>query len=317
VSLEDKPLVAVIATGGTIASQRGASGASAPTLTGERLLARVPRTGCRLRTMDLMAKDSASLTLEDIQRISDAVQTQMRDPGVAGVVVLHGTDAMEETALRVHLQQLLTKPVIFTGAQFTSDHAKSDGPANLSGAIAAALCPEHAAQGVMLYFDGKLLPVWGVYKYSTEMADAFRQARPMASPESLGLEGDVGAVRVDIVAVYPGCDQTHLQASLAAGADGIVLAALGSGNANPRLVEAVRHCTARAVPVVVSSRVPSGILASGYGGGGGGHDLAAAGAIHASILRPGQARILLAALIAAGRGKEEMRAAFGEDMVVA
>ncbi|MGG2474229.1 asparaginase, partial [Rhizobium sp. BR5] len=31
----------------------------------------------------------------------------------------------------------------------------------------------------------------------------------------------------------PGCDATHIAASLQAGADGIVLAALGSGNANP------------------------------------------------------------------------------------
>lgn len=313
-SLDDaKPLVAVIATGGTIASQRGASGASAPTLTGESLLALVPHDGCRLRILDLMAKDSASLTLDDLQRISDALQAQLQDPDVAGVVVLHGTDAMEETALLVHVQRQLTKPVIFTGAQFTSDHAKPDGPANLAGAIAAALRPAHAAQGVLLYFDEKLLPVWGIYKYSTEMADAFRQARPMASPESLALGGDVGAVRVDIIAVYPGCDQTHLRASLAAGADGIVLAALGSGNANPQLVEAVRQCTARAVPVVVSSRVPNGLLTSSYGGGGGGHDLAAAGAIQASILRPGQARILLAALIAAGRDKQQMRATFCQD----
>lgn len=306
-----RPLVAVIATGGTIASQKVDSGAREPTLTGEALLARVANRHCKLRAIELMSKDSASLTLADIQRISEAVGAQLQDPEVAGVVVLHGTDAMEETALLVHLQRRLSKPVIFTGAQFASDHPQSDGTGNFSGAINAALRDENTQRGVLLYFDGKLLPVWGVYKYSTELADAFHQSLPMASPASLDLGDDFKMARVDIVAVYPGCDQTHVQASLAAGSKGIVLAALGSGNANPGLVEAVRRCTAQGIPVVVSSRVPDGRLAGGYGGGGGGHDLAAAGAIHASVLRPGQARILLAALIATGRGVLDMRAAFG------
>lgn len=72
-----------------------------------------------------------------------------------------------------------------------------------------------------------------------------------------------------------------------------MLAALGSGNANPGIAVAVKRCAERGVPVVVSSRVPEGLLVASYGGGGGGHDLVAAGAIHSSTLRPGQARILL------------------------
>ncbi len=49
--------------------------------------------------------------------------------------------------------------------------------------------------------------------------------------------------------------------------------------------------------MVISSRVPQGTLAPSYGGGGGGHDLVQAGAIHSANLRPGQARILLAAML--------------------
>ncbi|ERM01311.1 hypothetical protein Q644_22580 [Brucella intermedia 229E] len=91
-----------------------------------------------------------------------------------------------------------------------------------------------------------------------------------------------------------------------------MLAALGSGNATPCIVEAVRECTRRNIPVVVSSRVPEGQLVPGYGGGGGGYDLGEAGAIHASTLRPGQARILLAALIASGSTREAMVQAFSD-----
>ncbi|CVI22438.1 putative L-asparaginase [Agrobacterium fabacearum CFBP 5771] len=306
----EAPLVAVIATGGTIASRRGADGASTPSLSGEDLLALVPQINARLKPVDLMAKDSSSLTLADMQRISDAVGVELNDPAVTGVVVLHGTDAMEESSLLVHLQHAITKPVVFTGAQFTADHPNADGPSNLAAAIETALDQTNAERGVLLSFGGRCLPAWGLYKLSADAADAFRSARPAAHAAALELAVPLADLRVDIVAIYPGCDAAHIEASLQAGADGVVLAALGSGNANPGIAVAVKRCAERGVPVVVSSRVPEGLLVASYGGGGGGHDLVAAGAIHSSTLRPGQARILLAALIAANSPAEKIVSAF-------
>jgi len=310
----EAPLVAVIATGGTIASRRGADGASTPSLSGEDLLALVPQITARLKPVDLMAKDSSSLTLADMQRISDAVGVELSDPTVAGVVVLHGTDAMEESSLLVHLQHAITKPVVFTGAQFTADYPDADGPSNLARAIETALDQTNAERGVLLSFGGRCLPVWGLYKLSADAADAFRSARPAAPAATLNLAAPVAGLRVDIVAIYPGCDAAHIEASLQAGADGIVLAALGSGNANPGIAVAVKRCAERGVPVVVSSRVPEGLLVASYGGGGGGHDLVAAGAVHSSTLRPGQARILLAALLANKSPAETIVSAFGESL---
>jgi L-asparaginase len=303
-------LVAVIATGGTIASRRGADGASTPSLSGEDLLSLVPQITARLKPVDLMAKDSSSLTLADMQRISDAVGVELNDPAVAGVVVLHGTDAMEESSLLVHLQHAITKPVVFTGAQFTADHPDADGPANLAKAIETALDQGNTERGVLLSFGGRCLPAWGLYKRSADKADAFRSAQPVAHAAVLNLAAPVADLRVDIVAIHPGCDATHIEASLQAGAGGIVLAALGSGNANPGIAAAVKRCAERGVPVVVSSRVPEGQLVASYGGGGGGHDLVAAGAIHSSTLRPGQARILLAALLAEKSPTETIVSAF-------
>lgn len=91
-----------------------------------------------------------------------------------------------------------------------------------------------------------------------------------------------------------------------------MLAALGSGNATPALVAGVERARAAGVPVVTTSRVPHGLLAPAYGGGGGGHDLRRAGAIHARLLRPGQARILLAAMLANGSDPARIAAAFGD-----
>ncbi|MTE01268.1 asparaginase [Paracoccus sp. YIM 132242] len=291
------PLVTIIATGGTIASQKNAAGSSTPSLDGQALLARLgDLPPVRLRPVDLFARDSSTLTLADMQAVSDAAGAALAG-GAAGVVVLHGTDAMEETALLVSLNHP-GAPVVLTGAQFTDDHPQADGPANMTAAIRAVL---EGGAGVRLAFGGRLLPAWGLVKFATDSADAFRLAADAVAPR-LALTAPVGGVRVDVVAVHPGGDATHVEASLAAGAQGIVLAALGSGNATPAMADAVARCRARGVPVVVSSRVPLGRLAASYGGGGGGHDLVRAGAVLSAVLRPGQARVLLAALIAAGQG---------------
>ncbi len=153
-----KPLVAVIATGGTIASERGRNGASQPKLDGESLLGGIESEAVNLKAIELMAKDSASLTAADMQEISHCVGSLLNDPAIDGIVVLHGTDAMEETALLVELQHECRKPVIFTGAQFTADHPEADGPGNLEAAIELAADYSQAARGVLIVFGGKVLP---------------------------------------------------------------------------------------------------------------------------------------------------------------
>ncbi|WP_346269274.1 asparaginase [Rhizobium wenxiniae] len=309
IAVSKKPLVAIIATGGTIASERGANGASLPSLGGDSLLGNLPDIGVDLKAIDLMAKDSASLTLADMQTISTMVKELLADASVDGIVVVHGTDAMEETSLLVQLQNVLTKPVIFTGAQFTADHPQADGPANLAAAISAATERSNAERGVLVCFGSRTYPAWGLYKYSATDTDAFRQSRTEENPQ-FHFPENVDHLRVDILAIYPGCDSVFVDASLAAGANGIVLAALGSGNATPAIVDAVRRCTERRIPVVISSRVPEGTLTASYGGGGGGHDLDQAGAIHSANLRPGQARILLATMIA-GEKTDQLQEVFG------
>lgn len=309
IAVSKKPLVAIIATGGTIASERGANGASLPSLGGDSLLGNLPDIGVDLKAIDLMAKDSASLTLADMQTISTMVKDLLADASVDGIVVVHGTDAMEETSLLVQLQNVLTKPVIFTGAQFTADHPQADGPANLAAAISAATERSNAERGVLVCFGGRTYPAWGLYKYSATDTDAFRQSRTEENPQ-FHFPENVDHLRIDILSIYPGCDSVFVDASLAAGANGIVLAALGSGNATPAIVDAVSRCKEKRIPVIISSRVPEGTLTASYGGGGGGHDLDQAGAIHSANLRPGQARILLATMIA-GEKTDQLQEVFG------
>jgi L-asparaginase len=295
----------VIATGGTFAPRRAPDGSSAPVLAGSALLHGLA-DGDDVRVVDALAADSATFTLADMQHIVDQVARAVDDEGVRGVLVLHGTDSLEETSLLAAIQVGRPRvPVVFTGAQFTADHPDSDGPDNIRDALAATRA---ADAGVWVAFGGRILSTWGLSKLTTDRADAFGHARQDAAVVPR-LRGDVSRFRVDIVALPPGADDLHVRASVAAGADGLVLEALGSGNTTPTVVAAVRDAVAGGIPVVVSSRVPRGLLVPSYGGGGGGADLAEAGALHSPTLRPGQARILLAALLASGADRESIAAA--------
>jgi len=295
----------VIATGGTIASRRSPDGSSAPVLGGGALLHGLAPDD-DVRVVDALAADSATFTLADMQLIVDAVTDAVADDAVRGVLVLHGTDSLEETSLLAAIQVGAPRiPVVFTGAQFTADDPASDGPDNIRVALAATRA---AVPGVWVAFGGRILSTWGLSKLTTDRADAFGYARRDAGAPPHAT-GDVSGLRVDVVALPPGADDVHLRASLAAGAHGIVLEALGSGNTTPTVVAAVRDAVAGGIPVIVSSRVPRGVLVPSYGGGGGGADLAAAGAVHSPTLRPGQARILLAAMLAAGADRDAIAAA--------
>lgn len=305
------PAVTVIATGGTIASARGPGGA-VPTRTAGELLGGSPAPGVQVRVVELMAKDSSSMTFADMDRLGGAVAAALADPAVAGVVVLHGTDTLEESALLVDLWLDDPRPVVFTGAQRPSDHPDPDGPRNLRDALAAAADPGWRGRGVLVVFGGHAHPVHGTRKQHTTALDAFGPADPspllgarLALPRA-----PVAGVRVDIVAAYPGADRTQVDACVAAGARGLVLEAMGSGNANALVVAAVADAVAAGVAVVVTTRVPAGPAEPVYGGGGGGVDLRRAGAVFSAGLRSGQARVLLAALLACRATPGQVEGAF-------
>ncbi|CCQ15024.1 putative L-asparaginase [Rhodococcus sp. AW25M09] len=277
--------VSLLTTGGTIASSRDEHGVSRP-------VAGFGADVDGVRVREVMSKDSSALDLSDLDTIRQAVSDALAEDGCVGVVVLHGTDTMEESALYVDLFHEDDRPVVFTGAQRTADHPDPDGPSNIAAAVAAA----QSEHGVLIAFGGRLLAARGAIKKHTSELDAFRSAA-LPRPNPLQWR-PIAGVRVDIVALYPGADGAQIEACRGAGASGIVLEALGSGNTNARVVRAVREAVAAGVHVVVTTRVPFGETSSTYGGGGGGHDLLDAGAVFSRELRAGQARIQLAALIA-------------------
>ena len=188
-----------------------------------------------------MSVDSSQL---DPRRLGpDRRGGQLRPSGADGVVITHGTDTMEETALWLELTYDGAAPVVLTGAHAqrrrprrrrAGQPARRAGGGGQRGRRGTSACWSAwrgglATAGLQKVATADLSGFAGVAVGS--VADG--RFGPTSAKERpfLGALSAVDAPRVDIVAVYPGGDAVAMDACVAAGARGIVLEALGSGNA--------------------------------------------------------------------------------------
>ncbi len=300
--------IAVLATGGTIASRRDHRGHLVISDDLDRLtgLAALPE-GAEIVGTALSAKPSFALGPTDMLALAREVRTRLMS--FEGVVITHGTDTMEETAYLLGQCLPGDARVVLTGAQRGADEADSDGRRNLADALSAVcalapLGPAVVVGGVavaavearkvhtssLLAFSGgdagilAIVDADGIHRVSTSARGAYYAA--CALPNSLP--------RVDLVKLVAGSDGLHVRASVGAGALGVVVETFGSGNATEAVLEAVRDATSRGVVVVVTSRTGSGRVRALYGDNGGGVDLVEAGGVFASDLTGPRARIALA-----------------------
>ena len=299
-------VVVIIGTGGTIAGTAARpqdhTGYTAGALSAQALVAAVPAlTGQALECESLAQIDSCDMDHATWVRLARCVQKHLARADVAGVVITHGTDTLEETALFLHLTVQADKPVVLTAAMRPATAPSPDGPQNLVDAI--MLARHGGARGVLAVLGGSVHAATEVRKLHGYRVDTFssgdggplallqdghvRQLRawPDAAPPYSGvLDVDTsGWPVVDIVTSHAGARAATVDALVAAGARGLVFAGSGNGSVHAAMLVAARQAMLRGVWVVRASRC----IAGGVVGKPAGALPSAAG------LTPAQARVQL------------------------
>jgi L-asparaginase len=278
-----KPRVHIVATGGTIASTNYYSGQPG-LITVEQLLKAVPALDsiATISAQQFSNVGSSAMTQAMWLGLSRSITDTLRArPDLAGVIVTHGTDTMEETAYFLDLTVGDPRPVILAGAMRPSDGIGADGPANLYNAVRVAGSASARNRGAMLVLNDEILAARDATKSNTVRTNAFtspyRGDLGLAEPEGIVFHRqpsrrpvfDISGVRelprVDIVYSYAGADGADIDAFVAAGAKGIVIAATGRGSIPPLQGQAVSRALAKGVVVVVGSRTGSGSVPVGAG----------------------------------------------------
>jgi L-asparaginase len=317
--------VRVLAAGGTIAMS-GAGGAQLA-LDASDLVASVPGLAGQpgIDSQTVVNLPSAHLSLADQLTICHAARDAARE-GI-GVVVTHGTDTLEETAMLCDVIHDSEAPIVFTGAIRAASAPGADGPANLADAISVARSEEAAGMGVLVVFGGEIHHARCARKTDTTSLTAFSSPQTglmgrvteghatfwTSVPRNEPLDPPSLDHHVLVVPTTAGDDGTLARAALATEPDGIVIGTLGAGHLHPDLLQLWSEASER-IPVVAYCRPERGVVLTGtYGFAGSERELRESKIIPAAFLSPQAARMKLLACLASGLSIEETREAFALD----
>ena len=314
------PRVLILTTGGTIASRVGA-----PMEAGADLVNAVP---------ELL--DHAKVTVEEFSRIGSSQMTPSHwlglahrvnsafsdDSDLAGVVITHGTDTMEETAFFLNLTVRYKRPVVLVGSMRSSNEISADGPANLLNAVRVAVAEEAVAKGAMVVLNEDISSARDVWKTDNRRVHTFRSpefgylgvvdpdavlfyrtpTRPHTARSEFDVVGLDSLPDVAIVSDYTGFDQSVIDDLIERSPDGIVITTFAGGRMSSGASRATQAAVEAGVPVVVASRVPGGRII--------GNPVGEYGAIVARDLPAHKARILLMLALTTTRDQTELQRLF-------
>jgi len=308
--MKAKLLVSMITTGGTIAMKpdNKAKG-NVPKLRGKDLLSMVPgiEKVARIRLLDFALVPAMQYTPEMLWGLVQCIRREVSDPKVSGVVVVQGTDTIEETSYLFELAVNSSKPIVVTGAMRTSAELGWDGPANLLDSARVVASREARGQGVLVVMNKTIHPAREVTKLHTSSLETFHSldCGPLGfvDGEDVIIQRRVIGVQhilakcleanVDLIKAGAGMDNRLILASLRSGAKGLVIEAAGRSHVSPGILEGIRTAVSQGIPTVVVSRCPSGRVLPAYAFLGGGLTVKQAGAIMPDYLSGPKARIKL------------------------
>ena len=298
------PVVVILGTGGTIAGTSSSAsdnvGYTAAQLTAADLVNAIPALSAFNLDVEQVAQiDSKDMSFGVWRALALRCAHHLAREDVAGIVITHGTDTLEETAYFLHRVLHANKPVVLTAAMrpATSNHA--DGPQNLLDAMALALTP--GARGVMATVAGTVHGAVEVHKLHTYRLDAFSSGdsgvlaqveegvvRPLrAWPESAPIcepgqlagslpANDAAWPQVHIVSSHAGATALPVEVLVAAGAQGLAVSATGNGTVHRAVEAALIQAQRAGVKVLRATRCSEGRIV-----GDSGSLLPSAGALNA------------------------------------
>jgi L-asparaginase len=324
-----RPRVAVIFMGGTISMLPDPeTGAAVPALDGAAILARVPGLSrlAGLEPIDWGRVPASHLRFAQLLDVAATIGRAATQ--VDGVVVVQGTDVLEETAFAWDLLYHEHAPVVVVGAMRNAGEPDYDGPANLTDAVRVAADPRLRGSGVLVVMAGSILPADDVTKTHSLALDTFQALN--SGPLGHVVDGRVGLERkrgprrsiavvpdqaadVALLTAAVSMDGSLLRAATRSGVAGVVVEATGSGNSDPDLLAAAAEAMAVGVEVALATRCASGPVGPFYGFPGGGRSWREAGALLAGTLSGPKARVALALGLGARLDHAQLRGLLAGD----
>lgn len=281
------PHVTVLATGGTIAgtgaSETQITGYKSGVLTADVLLKSVPSLGkvAQVSGEQVSNVGSENITNEILLKLAKRVNTLLAQPDIAGVVITHGTDTLEETAYFLNLVVKSDKPVVLTGSMRPSTAISADGPGNILQAVTVAASPTARARGVLIVLNDRIGSARYTTKTNANTLGTFKSPddgfigtlidqvphfeTAVARLQTTQTPFDVSKLdslpEVDIVYGHQNDGGYMYDAAVAHGARGIVVAGVGAGSESLLTLPSIRKAVDKGVIVVRSSRTGSGYVA--------------------------------------------------------
>jgi len=282
---EKKPNIVILATGGTIAGAAATGtqpGYTSGAVTIDAMLAAVPgiKDLANIKGEQISNVGSQDMSFDIMLTLAKRINQLLAAGDVDGIVVTHGTDTMEETAYFLNLVVKGDKPVVMVGSMRPSTAVSADGPLNLYNAVGVASDPNTKGRGVLVVMNDWIHAAHSLTKTSTTAIQTFMSPlRGLVGVANYGKndyfntprwkhttqsEFDIANVtrlpRVDIVFACADMPADLIDASVANGAKGIVIAGVGNGNMNKASLEAAARAVKKGVVVVRSTRVATGTV---------------------------------------------------------
>ncbi|MEO8679670.1 MAG: asparaginase [Vicinamibacterales bacterium] len=336
VAAAELPVVWVLSTGGTI-SGKGASSTSlaeykSGALLGEELVSAVPeiKRVASVKVEQIANVSSTDITIANWLTLANRINAiYAADPKVAGVVITHGTNTIEETAYFLNLTVKDDRPVVLVGSMRPASAISADGPLNLLNAIRTAVSREARGKGALVVLNEEINGARDVTKTNTYRVETFKggelgllgyvdadavtfykaSLKRHTTRSEFDVRGLTALPQVDILYSYVQPSTIMAQALVAGGAEGIVLAGTGAGLVSTSERDALKPLLSRPAatrPVLVrSNRTGNGrVIAL--------PEYDSLGIIAADNLNPQKARILLMLALTKTRNPLEIRRMFGE-----